>query len=309
MKRDLNIALIIVCLLFSVASAQESNPIEHISKDNLAQLKIYNDSLKSYNVDLINGSTEELRSAASYKMIKVFSKALRVEGSFHYKFDSLNSISILTPSDNQFKIFSWQLAFDNGTYRYFGVIQSNEKNPQLQPLVDYGDFYEHPDSVIVDGDRWIGAIYFDIIPFKSGKSTYYALLGWDGHNSITNRKYIDILWFDKDHKAKFGYPLFVTEGKKSPTRIILEYKKDAVLSLSYSPKENEIYYDHLTSLSGNEDKGAFDLVPDGTLESFRLSKGKWKLNNMVNYEKRIGEGPPNVTKEQTIPLYQPLQKR
>ncbi|MCO5233506.1 MAG: hypothetical protein LC105_00100 [Chitinophagales bacterium] len=309
MTKTLYFFLIVACLKFSIVSAQETKNNEHISKEDLSQLRVFNDSLKVFNTELINSPTEVLRSAAAYKLIKVFSKALRIQGSFDYQFDSLSSISIMTPSDSKFRIFTWQLAFDNGTYRYFGVIQSNDKVPQLQPLVDYGDFYEFPDSIIVDADRWIGAFYYQIIPFKSEKSTFYALLGWDGHNAITNRKYIDILWFDKENKAKFGYPLFFSGKRKGPTRVILEYKKDAVLSLSYSPQEKMIYFDHLTSLSGNIDNGAYDLVPDGTIESYILSKGKWKHIDMLQNQSREGMGPPNVIKEQTKPLYQPLPKR
>lgn len=290
------------------SSAQQKNAVVS-SSINLPVLKTYHDSLKVYNYQLINDSTEGLRSAAAMKIIKVLSKALREEGSFNYKFDSLNSIAIMEAEDKKFKIFTWQLAFDNGTYRYFGVIQSNENKPQLQPLVDYTDFYDHIDSVIVDADRWIGALYYQIIPMKVGKTTYYTLFGLDGNNVRTNKKYIDILWFDKEGKAKFGYPIFTMLKGKSPTRIVFEYKKDAVLSLSYYPEIKQIYYDHLVSLSGSADGMSIDLVPDGTLESFDWGKGKWKQVGLVEYQRRENGDVPNVIKEQTKPLYQPLRPR
>lgn len=309
----MNIRLIgfVFILLISIvsSSAQEKNVEASSTIENLSVLKTYHDSLKIYNYQLINDSTENLRSAAAIKIIKVLSKALREEGSFDYKFDSLNSIAIMEPEDKKFRIFTWQFAFDNGTYRYFGVIQSNENKPQLQPLVDYTNFYEHIDSIIVDADRWIGALYYQIIPFKSGKNTYYTLFGWNGNNVRTNKKYIDILWFDKDGKAKFGYPLFSMLKGKSPTRVVFEYKKDAALSISYYPEIKQIYYDHLVSLNGSADSTAIDLVPDGTLESFQWEKGKWKQVNMVEYQRRKNGDVPNVIKEQTKPLYQPLRQR
>jgi hypothetical protein len=307
-SRFSGIVLIFLISIFS-SSAQEKNVVSSIPNNNLASLNTYHDSLKIYNFQLVNDSSEAVRSAAAMKIIKVLSKALREEGSFDYKFDSLNSIAIMEPEDKKFRIFTWQFAFDNGTYRYFGVIQSNEKKPQLQPLVDYADFYEHKDSVIVDADRWIGALYYHIIPFKSGKTTYYTLFGWDGNNVRTNKKYIDVLWFDKEGKAKFGYPLFSMLKGKSPTRVIYEYKKDAVLSISYYPEIKQIYYDHLVSLSGSSGDLAIDLVPDGTLESFQWVKGKWKQVSMVDYQKRENGDVPNVIKEQTKPLYQPLRQR
>ncbi|MCO5249675.1 MAG: hypothetical protein M9887_12090 [Chitinophagales bacterium] len=278
--------------------------------NEINSFKIYHDSLKVYDYALINDSTEELRSAASYKIIKTLAKALRTEGSYSYSFDSLKSIAILTPDDNQFRIFTWQLSYDNGTYRYFGVIQTNELHPKLQPLVDYESFYEEPKHIIVDADRWIGALYYNMISVKKGKTTYYTLLGWNANNSITNKKVIDILWFDKDGKAKFGYPLFNTGKKETITRIILEYKKDAVLSLNYYPDLQQIFYDHLVSLSGSSNDEAFDKVPDGTLEAYEWKKGMWNHIDVVDYEKRKDGEAPNVIRDKQKPqLYQPLQKR
>lgn len=290
--------------------AQKKSVSAPVPSYDYQKMKTFHDSLKVYNREIVNDTTDILRSEAALKIIKTFSKALREEGSFQYPFDSLTSIAIMTPEDQSFRIFTWQLAFDNGTFRYFGVIQSNEAKPRLQPLVDYGDYYEFVDSVIVDADRWIGALYYQIIPFKSGKSTYYALLGWDGNNAVTNRKYVDILWFDKDGKAKFGYPIFEIEDQKSPCRIVLNYKKDATLSLSYVESEKQIYFDHLVSLSGNPEADAFDKVPDGTIEAYKLVKGKWRHVDLIEYERRENGDVPNVVKEeQTKQLYRPLPPR
>lgn len=309
MNIRLNFVFVIFCMSILNGFAQEKDVSQTLPNKNPISLKTYQDSLKIYNYQLVNDSLEGGRSAAAMKIIKVLSRALREEGSFNYKFDSLNSIAIMEPEDKKFRIFTWQLAFDNGTYRYFGVIQSNEPQPKLQPLVDYSDFYDHIDSIIVDADRWVGALYYQIVPMKVGRNTYYTLFGWDGNNVRTNKKYIDVLWFDKDGKAKFGYPIFNMLKGKDPTRIVFEYKKDAAMSISYYPELKQIYYDHLVSLSGNTDAMSIDLVPDGTLESFEWSKGKWKQVNMVEYQRRENGDVPNVIKEQTKPLYQPLRPR
>ena len=299
----------IILILFSslnILKAQEKDFVSETTR----LLNTYHDSLQLYENALISGQTEALRSAASYKMIKILSKALRLENSFSYDFDSLKSIAVLTPEDHQFRIFTWQLAFDNGTYRYFGVIQSNNPIPKLQPLVDYSDFYENPQQVIVDANRWIGTLYYKIIPVKKENTTYYTLLGWDGNNTITNKKIIDILWFDEAGSAKFGYPLFKTGKKNTITRFVLEYKKDAVASLTYYPKIQQIFFDHLTSLSGNKDPDAYDKVPDGTLEAFEWKKGMWQHIETVDYQKREDGEAPNVIKDKQKPqLYQPLPKR
>ena len=300
------LGIIFFILAFNTVNAQQSKE-EH---PDFSSIMPFYDSLKIYNKQLMNGKTEAERSQASYNIIKAFSRSLRMENSFQFPFDSLNAISILTPDNHKFRIFTWQLAHDNKTYRYFGVIQLNEEKPKIIPLVDYAPFYDQVEDVIVDGDRWIGALYYKIIPFAFGKDIFYALLGWDGNNAMTNKKYIDILWFDKDGKAKFGYPIFDNIGDKNRCRILLEYKKDAVLSLTYDSEKKTIYYDHLVSLSGNNDLGAFDKVPDGTLEAFVLSKnGRWKHIDLVDYVKLKDGQAPNVSKVRMKQLYQPLPPR
>ncbi|HZH68306.1 MAG TPA: hypothetical protein VFD65_03825 [Chitinophagales bacterium] len=301
--------ILVFVALFSIHNlfAQEIKPV--LEKTDDIPIEVYHDSLKIYNDLLVNGATEDIRARASYEIIKSFSRALRKKNAFSYHFDSLTSVAILTPEDQKFKIFTWQLELDNGTYRYFGVIQSNDMLPKLQPLVDYGDFYEDPSTVIVDGDRWIGALYYNIIPYTYKKQTYYALLGWDGNNAITNKKYIEILWFDESGKAKFGYPAFETHQKNNLCRYILEYRKDATLSLNYYSDEKRIFFDHLVPMSGNEEAGAFEMVPDGTIEAFELKKGKWRHINMVDYDRLEDGEAPNVSEKQKRPLYQPQQKR
>lgn len=280
-----------------------------LTPENSLILRAYHDSILVESDSLVNAWSELDKSAASMKLIKYFSKALRVQGAYEYSFDSLVSVAMLEPEDKQFRIFTWQLAYDNGTHRYFGVIQTNAPQPTLFPLVDYSSLYRHPDSIIVDHDRWIGALYYRIIPVKSGKTTYYTLFGWNAGTVLSNKKVIDVMWWDDAGKPRFGYPLFEMLKGKGPSRVILEYKKDASLSLSYIPEEQSIYYDHLVPLSGKQGDFKFDHVPDGTLEGFAWKKGKWRQVEIIDYEKRQDGQAPNVTEEQRQPLYQPLPPR
>jgi hypothetical protein len=297
----------LISLLVMLASGQwvlaSEGTVDSVSIEQYEQALIFlSDSL-------VNARAEENRAAASMQMIKVLSKALRKPGSFDYPFGQLASVAVISPDDQQFRIFTWQLAFENGTHRYFGVIQMNLPEPVIFPLIDYGDFYEHPDSIIVDHDRWVGALYYKIIPQKAGKRTFYTLFGWDANNLISNKKIIEILWFDDMKQPKLGYPLFQMIKGQSPTRVIFEYKKDATMSLTYIPEESTIYHDHLVQLGGLTSDFKFNQVPDGTLEGFVWKKGKWQQIEMIDYEKREEGNVPNVIKEQKKPLYRPLQPR
>jgi hypothetical protein len=238
-------------------------------------------------------------------MIRTLKTALSKPGSYDYAFDSMPSISVLQADDKSFRIFTWQCKLTDEAYRYYGVIQTGGKSPKLYPLVDYSEFYENPDSIIVDADRWIGALYYNIIKVKAGKKSFYTLFGWDDNNSMSSKKYIDILWFDKSGMPKFGYPLFKPENGKSPTRVILEYKNEASMSLNYYPEESKILFDHTVPLSGIEEGFYFNYVPDGTMDGYQWKNGLWEFINNIPYEKlEDGEAPVSPHKP-TPKLYQP----
>ncbi len=276
-----------------------------LSAEQEAQFRAYRDTLNIWSDTLINSQFEQNRTIASYRMIKTLKSALLQSGSYEYPFDSLPTVSVLQAEDMSFRIFTWQCKLNDEAFRYYGVIQTGGKSPKLFPLVDYSEFYENPDSIIVDADRWIGALYYNIIKVKAGKKTYYTLLGWDDNNSMSSKKYIDILWFDKAGTPKFGYPLFNPEKGKSPTRVILEYKNQASLSLNYYADEKKILFDHIVPLSGIEEGFYFNYVPDGTMDGYQWKNGLWEFINNIPYEKlEDGEAPISPHKP-TPKLYQP----
>jgi hypothetical protein len=45
-------------------------------------------------------------------------------------------MSILSPPDSSFRIFTWQLFVNDSTYRHYGAIQMNQKELKLFALRD-----------------------------------------------------------------------------------------------------------------------------------------------------------------------------
>lgn len=293
--------LLVIILGFSYYSISWAT----LTPEQIAQFQSYRDTMNIWSDTLINSQLEQNRTIASYRMIRTLKAALTKPGSFEYAFDSMPSISVLQAEDMSFRIFTWQSKLTDEAFRYYGVIQTGGKTPKLYPLVDYSEFYENPDSIVVDADRWIGALYYNIIKVKAGKKTYYTLFGWDDNNSMSSKKYIDILWFDKSGMPKFGYPLFKPEKGKSPTRVILEYKNEASMSLNYYPDEKKILFDHTVPLSGIEEGFYFNYVPDGTMDGYQWKNGVWEFINNIPYEiLEDGEAPVSPHKP-TPKLYQP----
>ena len=94
----------IFLLVSNVASAQKITP---------ADLKILHkkeDSLKTLSLKIIQGRTSSDRFMADSEFTKIFVRALRVKNSFHYPFDSLITISKLSPPDSSFKIIRKPIA-------------------------------------------------------------------------------------------------------------------------------------------------------------------------------------------------------
>lgn len=273
--RNLVFLFIILLSSFSYSGAQQ------LAQRDLQQMRLYEDTLSRLADSMIDARDEMTRQAACYNFIKSLVRSLKTLGSFNYAFDSLQRISILTPDDLKFRIMTWGLRYDNGSYRYYGTIQMNDADElKLFPLFDYSFFVQKPSDTITTAERWIGAIYYRMLPVKtsSGK-TYYTLFGWDGNNSSSNIKLVEFLSFNSKGQPVFGAGLF-DFGARDPRnkwkRYMIEYKEDADITLNYDAELSMIITDHLqpTSESSKDERATY--VPDGSYEGLRWEGGKWR---------------------------------
>lgn len=250
----------------------------------LETLAQYQDSLKVLGFNIVNNPSEPERYNASYTFIKTLIGALRMPNSFNYPFDSLKTITIQKSPDHRFRIFSWHVMNNDGSYRYYGTIQMNAPAGKLQmfPLVDHTADIKKPQDTVLTNDRWYGAQYYRIIPVTYNvKVPYYILLGWKGNTVKSTKKVIDILYF-KDNKACFGMPLF--DGNKDwqgKQRVVFEYSRQASMMLNYLPKEEMIVFDHLAApdpaMQSNQEAWGPDLSYDG----LKLDRGRLKFRDNI----------------------------
>ena len=244
------------------------------------QLIVLQDSMRSLNHKMYNGSSEPERINANYSFIKTLIAALKKPRSFNYGFDSLKSISVLTADDQRFKIFTWNIMNKDGSYRFYGTVQMNNPDGKLQmfPLVDYSSSFKNPKDSVTTNDKWFGAQYYKIIPVTYNVPIpYYILLGWKGNTVKTTKKVIEVLYF-KNNKAYFGLPVFENDKDNvNAKRIIFQYNRSVSMALNYEPKDGMIIFDHL-SPPDEKLAGKFELYgPDFSYDGFRLQNGKWKL--------------------------------
>jgi len=245
-------------------------------------LNVFQDTLIKISARVVAAQNDAQKLEINGGFVKTLVDALKVSNSFSYPFDSLKNVSVIKSPDQAFRILSWYVLLENGTYRYYGAVQMNTKSGPLKlyPLIDQTDNLGDP-NVITNNQKWFGARYYEIVPVTSGnRLPYYILLGWKGNTQITTKKVIDILSFDKDNLT-FGAPVFDGKELKGKNRIIFEYAKSNAMTLKTDLKAGMIVFDHLASFDP-EIKGKFEYYgSDGTFDGFKIIGGRLKLQEDI----------------------------
>jgi hypothetical protein len=263
--------LLFSILLFTIPSFSQNTNVQY--QDSFVK---YEHILKILGDSIIDGRNEWERMDALTDFIPIFKRTLKFPGSYNYPFDSLTFMYKLVSPDNKFKIYSWVLKFDNRTYRFYGAIHFNDPEKlQLVPLFDKSNTipYFSEEDTILNNETWFGCLYYEIGMTKKGKKTYYILLGWDGNNSIGNKKIIEILSFDNDKKPVFGAPIIKVD-KKVISRKVFQYNATAVFSLKFIPGTKVIAFDNLIPPEEKNKGKLWSYVPDGSYDYFEIGKGK-----------------------------------
>jgi hypothetical protein len=240
---------------------------------NIKQLEMYQDSLAELGHTFVNNENDLERKNANYQFIKTLVNALKVPNSFLFPFDSLKSISILNAPDNRFRILTWHIMNDDGSYRFYGAIQINTGGAlRLYPLNDYSPALKTAEDSVVDNRKWYGAQYYKIIRVDADK-TYYTLLGWKGYTDKATHKVIEILSFNRDNKPVFGLPVF--DLSHNHKRVIFTYTRQSSMLLRYVPEDNLIVFDHLSPPDNKSKNIPESYGPDLTYDGYKLKNGRW----------------------------------
>ncbi len=303
------IFLILTLILLGISSkAQERNQAQF---DSLFDAEIQLEGLSHY---FINDTSEDVRLTTTFFFVKTLIRALKIEHSYFYPFDSLKAVSIQKPADDNFRIFSWHLRMNNGSYRQYGVLQFNPEFiktikrkkkdisiPAYIPFVDRSDSLLTRDAgqAICTNEQWFGALYYNITTVKYKKQTYYILLGLDRADSNSNRKVADVLTIDKKGKITLGARIFKTlKEEELKSRFILNYADDANIILRYAeaaPGDFMIVFDNLIP-STKPIKGKNNLIPDGSFDGLKWEKGVWQQKEIGDVDGIKTKGNPGKTK-------------
>lgn len=281
-----------ICLVAGlIATAQPVTPTD------LKDLKKKEDSLKAYGYDMVNAHDAAQRFRADSVFVKMLVRALKVNNSFSYPFDSLQTISRLYAPDNSFRIFTWQVEKDESVNRQRGAIQMKTVDGTLKlfPLIDRSDVISSPLDTTMNNFWWIGNIYYRIILKEANGKKYYTLIGYDEYSMKVTRKWIDVLLFNEKGEPVFGEPVFSFKEdsipKSNQNRFSLDFKKDGRARVQYDDEMDMILYDHLISET-DEPQKKYTLIPDGDYEGFKWKDGQWvHITKVFTFKLKDGEAP------------------
>src|ERR1051325_1122816 len=158
------------------------------------------DSVYNLFMDFVRSSHEIKKSENSKKFSEGLKAALAKDKKGEFQFDSLRKYRVMLESpDKQVRIFTWDIQSEDGTHAFYGLIHAyNRKSKKFEvyELKDKSEGMKDPENASLDNTKWYGAYYFQIAEFKQKRKKYYVLLGWDGNNLMSNKKLVDVLYFD-----------------------------------------------------------------------------------------------------------------
>ena len=275
------------------------------AQNDMAILKSIEDSLIQA-VDLMyEAKMPDEQSTYNERIIRQLVRALKVPGSFKYKFDSLEKrINIIYPEDRSFRIFNWAIAPEENTRRYYGAIQMNSDELKLYPLIDCApDLGKGAEDSVLTGGKWFGALYYRIIPHDIDGKTVYTMFGVNAGNPMTNKKVMDPMTFT-DKGVVFGAQIFNVRSQNKPTerinRFIIEYKKQVQASMNWDNEAGAVYFDKLASET-NDPNRKYTFVPTGQYDGFKWAEGYWNyIQDLI---------PVDALKDGQAPVPQPYKGR
>jgi hypothetical protein len=270
---------------------------QSISNADRKKLLLKEDSLAMWARFMVLDQEPENRMFADSNFTRTLVRALQVKNSFYFPFDSIIGISKLYAPDTSFRIFTWNLQFDEYYTRQKGAIQLRTKDGSLilLPLRDISEFSEKPQDSARTAKNWIGAVYYNIIKTEFKGKDYYTLFGFDQNSLSSSKKWVEVMYFNERNEPVFGGPFFTYEQdsirQKPKYRLQLEYKKDTRVLVNYIEELDMILVDHLISET-DQPELVSTLVPDGDSEGYKWENGKWvHIDKVFTFKLKDGEAP------------------
>ncbi len=271
--------------MFFVAGSGFAQKGQHL------ELKYVLDSINEWLGMIAVEENDDERIMYNNYVISYMDMLLHDEASFEMPFDSVKYLKVLETPGRLLRVYTWNVYFNDGSFKYFGYLQYKHKKQLLTfRLVDYSDDESDIGRSFSSHKEWYGAIYYEVVEKKWNKRDYYLLIGWDGADRLINRKIIETLTFTSRGLPDFGVKSIVVDKEKM-SRMIFEYAEMASMILRYNEKQDIVVIDHLAP-SNPRFTGHYQYYgPDFSFDALQYNSGKWYFmsdvdpNKAINYER------------------------
>lgn len=176
---------------------------------------------------------------------------------------------------DQIRIISWNVELSDRTHRYGGFVILPTGWTELNHDERMRDRDVLDDQRRFRPDDWPGAIYYDVvIEYRRGRA-YHLLLGWQGADALTTRKFAEGLEIQRG-RIRFGAPWLEVDGRRTK-RYHLIYGDDVSATLRQEESTGRIVMDHLSAPSAELTGFHHFYGPDFTYDAFIWEKDTWQL--------------------------------
>ncbi len=211
----------------------------------------------------------------------IFAQALSLDGSFAAPFGSLKFVGKTLSDDGLLRIYTWNVPTDSG-FVYNGFVQT--ATGEYTRFTQSDTPFATDEYATLSAENWYGALYYRAIAYRHKWQKVYLLLGWQGANATTQRKFIDVLWFDHDNRPQLGLPILEND-EQTLCRRIFEYDADIAMFLDYEPNKRRIAFDHLSPIKYFDDE-TVTLGPDMSIDAYVRHAKHWELQQDVKAKNR-----------------------
>jgi len=238
-----------------------------------------------------NVNSDGARDSLSTRIKAELSTVLSADDALTADFSDVPMSRVDAP-DGDFRLFTWNVPRDNGTFAYEGfLLMKAHHGTALVSLHDATAQIDDAPSAQLTPDKWYGALYYAVVPVKKGGKTYYTLLGWKGVSDTETRKIIEVLSFSGS-TPRFGANIF-SDGNRI-RRHVFAYTTQATMQLQWDATRKAIVLDHLSAINPEFDGNPAFMAPDLSFDAYVWDKGHWNYQRDIDL-RQTGRSKPYNT--------------
>ncbi len=246
---------------------------------------------------LAEADADTTRLSASAALKADLLLALNSPEAFSRDFSTV-PLSRVDAPDGKFRLFTWNVPMEDGSHHFEGLLLvRNGKKAAVIELHDQTGSLGVPERTALGSDRWYGALYYAVIPVKSGGKVLYTLLGWKGFSKVEVRKVVEVLSF-KGATPRFGAEVFeVLDAKGKPervrkSRLVFGFNFQVSMSLKWDEASARIICDHL-SPSRQDLNGQWPFYgPDMSYDAYVWERNHWAYQRDIDARDTGRDGKP-----------------